>query len=465
MSADKEYLKRYDPADEGLRFMPGVELNLSGLPPVPDGTLGDRTLREALRTHLFKGPITRDDVVNPTFTADEINDVIQYFPWNFWDQLVLRAQEGVSGLIPRQEYELMSFVNAWNRWPGFMRAMIEKAGGLDGIVDLAARNREPGSKINMLHCWSMGIVTLLGRAAYLILEDIEPGELSGDLNDAMKFWQAASFGYRGDGYVLGSQTNYLQRTLDDPWPQRFEDSLKSGDDEWMARYKGFMAEAELLAFYIHFDCRLGMMDMGPWILPNGNPMIVRNAFVKEDIYPWSAACDDLPYCMIFGLEIDADKAGLEELRCIDIGTLMTKPYDYVSAIARGSVWVRDEWDSEVREVDLDEAIAQWGPTIQDATLTIYETFARTPRRHLIEQGAFVYYLGMIYPFMRALGMYEEFDEEWRVWDFDRKAGDVYYKLDVDEFARVTVPTKLFDPKDSAFALVPPDTKFEERTTP
>ena len=93
----------------------------------------------------------------------------------------------------------------------------------------------------------------------------------------------------------------------------------------MARFKGFMAEAELLAFYVHFDCRLGMMDMGPWILPNGNPMIVRNAFVKEDIYPWSMPCDDLPYAMIFGLEIDADKAGLEELRCIDIGTLMTKP--------------------------------------------------------------------------------------------------------------------------------------------
>jgi hypothetical protein len=317
----------------------------------------------------------------------------------------------------------------------------------------------------MLHNWCMGIVTLLGRATWLILEDIEPGDLTGDLNDGLKFWQAVSWGYRGDGYVLGSQTNYLQRTLDDPWPQRFSDSLIHGDAEWLARFKGFMDEAELLAFYVHFDCRLGMMDMGPYILPNGNPMIVRNSFVKEDIYPWSMPCDALPYSMIFGLEIDADKCGLEELRCIDIGTLMTKPYDYVSSIVSGSLWVRDEWDSEVRQVDLDDAIAQWGTTIADATLTIYETFARTSRRHLIEQGAFVYYLGMIYPFMRDLGMYEEFAEEWKAWEFDPTTSKAYYKLDVDDWARVTVPTKLFDPTDSAFSPVPPDTTFKERSTP
>lgn len=135
-------------------------------------------------------------------------------------------------------------------------------------------------------------------------------------------------------------------------------------------------------------------------------MIVRNTFVREDISPWSLFCDDLPYCMIFGLEIDAAAAGLTELRCIDIGTLMTQPYDYVGSITKGSLWVRDTWDGEVRQVDLDDAVAAWGPTISDATLRIYETFARTSRRHLIEQGAFVYYLGMIYPFMRQLGVYD-----------------------------------------------------------
>ena len=129
----------------GLRFMPGVELALPGLPPVPDGTLGDRALREPCAPDLFKGPIERGQVLSSRRSpSDEMNDIIQYFPWNFWDQLVLRAQEGVSGLIPRQEYELMSFVNAWNRWPGFMRAMVDRAGGLEGIVELGPARPRAG---------------------------------------------------------------------------------------------------------------------------------------------------------------------------------------------------------------------------------------------------------------------------------------------------------------------------------
>lgn len=44
-----------------------------------------------------------------------------------------------------------------------------------------------------------------------------------------------------------------------------------------------------------------------------------------------------------------------------------------------------------------------------------------------------------------------------MWEFDPRASAVYYLLDDDDFARVTVPTKLFDPKDTAFALVPPGT--------
>jgi hypothetical protein len=183
-------------------------------------------------------------------------------------------------------------------------------------------------------------------------------------------------------------------------------------------------------------------------------MIVRNAFVKEDIYPWSMPCDDLPYCVIFALEVDVEAAGITEVRAIDIGTLMTQPYDYVKAICKGSIWVRDEWDSEVRQVDLDEAVNTWGSTLGDATIKIYETFARTSRRHKIEQGAFVYYLGMLYPFMREMGDYEHYDETQNLWEFDKRTTPVYYLLDDVNFARVTVPTKLFDPKDSAFALVP-----------
>lgn len=454
-----EYLKRYQEDDDGLRFMPDIELQLPGLPPVPDGILGDKVLRQDLRTDLFKGPLPREAIINPQHSVDELNDIMQYFPWNFWDQLVLRATEGVSGLIPRQEYELLSFANAWYRWPEFMMDITERVGGLEGVIELGKKGRQPGSKINMLHIWCLGIVTLLGRAVYQILGQNKPDDLLVELNAAMKFWEALAYGYRGDGYLLGSQTRYQQRHLDDEWVERFQNSLVDLNGESGDKFKSLMAASELLAFYVHFDCRLGMMDLGPWILPNGNPMIVRNAFVREDIFPWSLPSDGLPYSIVFAFEIDADKANLQELRCIDIGTLMTKPFDYVSSIVRGSVWVRDEWDSEVRQVELGEASDNWYDHVSTASLQIFEIFSRTPRRHLIENGAFVYFIDMFYPIMREVGVYDEYVEEHKLWEFDERANAVYYELDRNQFARVTVPTKLFDPKDTAFTLIPEGAKL------
>jgi hypothetical protein len=451
--ASLEYLRRYGPDDDGLRFMPGVELSLPGLPPLPDGILGDKVLRQHLRTDMFKGPIDERTILNPQHSIDELNDVIQYYPWNFWDQLVLRATEGVSGLIPRQEYELLSFANAWLRWPEFMLDMMHHVGGLQGVVELGRKGRVPGSKINMLHIWCLGIVTLLGRAVYLIMDREKPSEHLPELNAAMKFWEALAYGYRGDGYILGSQNRYTQRNLDDAWTERLVGSRTDFQGDGSA-FRSLMAAAELLAFYVHFDCRLGMMDLGPYVQDNGNPVIVRNAFLREEAYPWSIPCDGLPYAMTFVFEIDAEKAGLQELRCIDIGTLMTKPYDYVSGICKGSIWVRDEWNSDARQVSVDEARALWYDQISDASLKIFETFMRTPRRHLIENGAFVYYVGMMFPFARELGLYDTYKDEFKLWDFDERAAAVYYELNRNQFARVTVPTKLFDPKDTAFALVP-----------
>ena len=98
-------------------------------------------------------------------------------------------------------------------------------------------------------------------------------------------------------------------------------------------------------------------------------------------------------------------------------------------------------------MSVDEARALWYDQISKASLKIFETFMRTPRRHLIENWAFVYYVGMMFPFARELGLYERFRDELELWDFDERASAVYYELNRNQFARVTVPTKLFDPSE------------------
>ena len=75
---NQQYLNRYEPGDQGVRFMPGATFSYGQLPPLPDGILGDRVLRENLKTDLLKKPLTIDDIRRPAFTIDELNDLTAY---------------------------------------------------------------------------------------------------------------------------------------------------------------------------------------------------------------------------------------------------------------------------------------------------------------------------------------------------------------------------------------------------
>jgi hypothetical protein len=454
MTSNREYLKRYDPEDDGIRFLPGGEFVYGDLPGFPDGIAGDKALRKYAKTDYLRGPVSEQKILEPDFSVPELNDIIMYSAWDLWDQLSLRASEGASGLIPRQEYEALAFVNSFYRWPEFLMDMTDRI-GLAGAVEIGRAGRVPGSKVNMLHSWNIGsAIGNLGRALLLIMDQIKPNDYVRELNAWTKFGQALMWGFRGDGYVWASQNRYATRALDEPWPERLRASMGDLEGEDRAHLKLLMASAELLSFYMHMDNRLGMEDQGPWISEDGNPMIVRSIFPREDIYPWAMFAEGLPYAMIFAFEIDADTAPIEELRVISIGTLMTRPRNYLEGIVRGSVWVRDEWDSEPRQVPLSEAMKLWGDRIMEATFNLQEYLVKSPERMLVEAGAYTYYVGMIYPFMRQAGLYDYYCEEMGLWELDQRASNAYYDLKRNQFARVVVPQKLFSGAIESFAPIP-----------
>lgn len=447
------YLQRYEPNDEGIRFIPDGAFRYGSLPPLPDGILGDRILRGSLTTDLLTRPLTIEDIRRPGFTVDELNDLTAYWAWDLWDELSLRASEGASGLIPRQEYESLGFANSFYRWPEFMIDMLERL-GVDGIVELGRRGRQPGSKANMLHAWCLGSNFHCGRALYRVMDHVKADEYLAELNVAMKFWQALTWGNRGDGYLWSSQNRYRTEALDDDWTARLSGSLTALSDDARGDFTALMAAAELLSFYLHMDNRLGMHDVGPFVQENGNPMIVRSIFTREDAYSWSLFARKLPHAITFAFEIDAAAMNLEELRVISIGTLMTRPRNYIDAIVKGSVWVREDWDSEVYEMPIPDALAKYFTPIGDATGDLFEWMTRVPRRHLTECGAYTYTVGMFLPFMREAGLYDHYCDDRDLWEFDERASRVYYDLFRNNFARITLPTKLFTSSEESFAPIP-----------
>ena len=195
-----DYQKRYQPGDDGLRFQDLLYVgNFKGMPPVPDGVLGDRMMKERAKSKVLQ-KVSKEDVLRDQFTIAELNDLNNYLAWNIWDVLVMRATEGVSGMIPRQEYEILAFMHEFYRWPEILRMTTDEVGA-QGVMDIGASARkEIGTKVNCVHDWCIGAVGFgMGRCGLLALEVIQQNDYIEESNEILKFMQRVLWGKRQDG--------------------------------------------------------------------------------------------------------------------------------------------------------------------------------------------------------------------------------------------------------------------------
>ncbi|HEX3611533.1 MAG TPA: hypothetical protein VHU88_07575 [Sporichthyaceae bacterium] len=449
MNGKAEYLKRYEPGDDGLRFQ-NLEYigNFKGMPGVPDGIKGDRMMRERAKSGVL-GRVAKQDVLKDEFTIDELNDLNNYLAWNIWDVLVMRATEGVSGMIPRQEYEILAFMQEFYRYPQFMRLMTDRIGA-EGVMDIGASARkEIGTKINCVHDWCLGAVAFgMGRCGLLALEAIGPDDYVEESNIILKFMQRVLWGKRQDGYILNSQDNYRCQIHDQSVIDMVMSEVVDFDEgsEDYQRFTGFNATAELLAFFDHYDCRLGLGDTGPYPLPDGRLLIIRDLFVNERVYHWSDVCDELPHCYTLAVVIDPEKLGLKEIRVNDISTTFTVPKNYIPAITGGAIFVRQEWDTPMGEVyplkltELEPHLEK----IRTATVKMYDKTIRMPRRELCTNGIWSYYIDMLLPYLRKAGVWDEVvSPKYDFWEIDQRVANYYYEITKRNFVQVTVPQKIF----------------------
>ena len=448
MAAD--YLKRYQADDNGLRFQDLTYTgNFVGLDPVPDGILGDRVMKSRAQSKVLE-PVPLAAVQADEFSLAELNDLNNYLAWNIWDVLVMRATEGASGMIPRQEYEILAMMHEFYRWPELLRMTTDEV-GVQGVLDIGASSRvEIGTKINCVHDWCLGAVGFgMGRCALLALEAIGPDDYIEESSVILKFMQRVQWGKRQDGWILNSQNRYRCQIHDQTLRDRLlpmMERIESGSPAHDALIR-FNAAAELLSFLDHLDCRLGLGDTGPYPLPNGNVLIIRDLFCNEEAYHWSDVCDHegVPHCYTVLLEIDPGGMALEEIRVNDISTTFTRPKNYIPHVVAGAVFVREKWDTTMGEVYA-VPIAELEPRlrgIQNATLKLYGKLARMCRRQLITNGMYVYYVGMILPHLRRAGTYEKACSDYQLWEIDRRISDYYYEIGKRGFAQTTVPNKIF----------------------
>lgn len=445
------FRQRYADADDGLRFQDLTYTgNFTGMEPVTDGIRGDKMMKARAKSGVLER-VSKEDVLRERFTIDELNDLNNYLAWNIWDVLVMRATEGVSGMIPRQEYEILAFMHEFYRWPEILRMTTDEVGGPQGIMDIGATaRREIGTKINAVHDWCIGAVGFgMGRCGLLALEVIKPDDYIEESNEILKFMQRVLWGKRQDGYILNSQDRYRCRIHEAGFLAQITaqvEPLEPGSPKHHA-FTQFNAAAELLSFLDHYDCRLGLGDTGPYELPDGRLLILRDLFVNEEVFHWSDVCDDekLPHAYTLALIIDPEIMGLQEIRVNDISTTFTRPKNYLNAVVGGAVFAREKWNTPIGEVypiKVDELAEHLG-RVQRATLKLYTKTSKMCRRDLIWNGQYVYYVDMILPHMRLAGTYEKACRDYDLWEIDQRVANYYYDITKRGFAQETVPSKIF----------------------
>lgn len=372
---------------------------------VPGGVEGDREMRRRDPSPLVD--TTAADIRPDNLSDDQIQSWFDYMAWNLWELIATRSTEGESGLIPRQEYETLSFVQQWSVNPNAVRVITDKV-GVDGLVELGrVPRREIGTKLNHIRNYASSLMAVLGRGVCVSLDQLDPGVRREDVRDCIQFARRLWHGTWGEGPGLASGRGFALPLLEDDVLQPLLAAAKPfADEEERNAFRRFNATTELFGFLMHYDTRLGMGDTGPYPLPGGGFALIRDHFLNETGYPWSEIGEGLPYAVTEVLVFKPDPI---EVRINDIGTTFTKPADYLKSLDRVAVFARDTIDtpmSEIRLVDHDER-ARIIRACEAGVLKMYKMLSKLDRDEKIRNGVRMYSHEFMRPLAHRAGVWDD----------------------------------------------------------
>lgn len=395
--------------DAAAAFQPYLEKYLAE---VPGGSAGDEEIRKRIATPFMD--VTAEDVRLDTLTEDQVNGWFGYAAWELWELIVSRSQEGESGLIPRQEYETISFVQMWAVYPEILRRITAEV-GVDAIIELGrVPRREVSTKCNVTRNWAIGMIPLLGRgiAIKLGLQDAE--HRREDIDILIQTARRMQYGTWGEGCGFVSGRGFASPALDaDVLQPLLAEVQPLADPEVRKAFRRFNGTTELFGFLLHYDNRAGMADTGPYPLPDGSGFVlVRDHILNETEYSWVHEVGrNLPYSVTEILVFRPD--GPLEVTINDISTTFTKPTDYLKHLDSVAVFARDERTTPMeglRLLDPDEQL-RIAEECSKGMLALYQSIAEKDRDQRLKDGIYVYNAEMLMPQANQLGIWDDIRDE------------------------------------------------------
>jgi hypothetical protein len=363
----------------------------------------------------------------------ETNNLVQMFTdETYWLCVTRTTQE--SKLFPVPSYMLLSYLNAFYRYPTLLRKIEARM----SAEECGDRARNMGTKTNTLTMgWTLPGFYLLGREWLINMGLLRPEDAVEDLIYVMDFWKRVQLCYhRNDGHITNKEFGHRSQLLPERTLQVFEADLfpvTAGDPLHVAANK-FMATISQYQFLSHCECRIGICNQGPYNFGEKRELIVRDFMdIAEGDYPWlDGVAAQIPYNNLTmpmvvkdthfylmdewgSFESDPD---LRAENIVGIGLytsdLLTDGY---IPVAMESPATLAKTLNELQEI------------IAEATSKLWERIAAWSRAEMLEAGALVYY-NTPKDLAHMAGVYEQSD--WM--EIDERARRFIPLLN-DEFGR------------------------------
>lgn len=305
-----------------------------------------------------------------------------------------------SRLIPVSAYIVTACIEAFLRYPDMMRT-IDAAMPAE---EIGRRARRPGCRVNTVYLWSIANFWLIGRKVY---EQLDPAQAN-DVEAAftvLDFWERAAQGFHGDGRRLAADSGYAA-----PYDAATVASLLAGvqpvtDPDVRDRIKRFNATLVAYLFLLYFDTRVGAGDTGPYVLPDGRVLLVRDYYhLAESDFWWSTVAREVPYAdLTAALVLD----GVSIERITDFGTSYTTPEDYLDHLVGFALYRPDPRTGALEAVSIDTLDDIVAP-VRRAQAAHYRAIAAMSRDDKIACGAYVYF-SFLRPFAEEAGIADQLD--------------------------------------------------------
>jgi hypothetical protein len=350
------------------------------------------------------GPVDRDAA------RTRANELIAYHS-PISQTLTAQRTSYSSQLIPVTAYIVVSCCEAFLRYPDLM-ARIDAARPAEEIALVGHR---PGTEINSVHLWSIANFWLLGRK---IMCGLDPSlDDPQAAHTVLDFWERAALAYRADGTRQAWDTSTCRC-----YPTDVVDALMAGvtpvdDPDERRRLSRFNATLVNHLFLMWFDTRSGIADSGPYPLPDGRTLLVRD-FTKLAVsdFWWSDVAADIPYPnLTAALVLDGVR-----VQATDFGSSNTEPEDYLEHLVGYGLFTTDAAGALV-PVSLDE-VDSLAATVRRVQDQHYRNVAAMSRDEMIRCGAYVYFT-FLRPFAEAAGIADDLD-----WEVPKALAEPVYQL-------------------------------------